>query len=144
VATQSGQRLIGIVLLLTLVACSGPQPILRSNKHLHMYGKQVAQQEINSCQEKVERTGLRPGVHQSANQGSGAVLGLLLGGAMGASAGVVGGLPGMTIGAAAGSGLGLLIGVLGGTFKPLEPDPPYADAVTSCLKEKGYEVSGWE
>jgi len=144
VVTHLWQRLIGIVLLLTLVACSGPQPILRSNKHLHVSGKQVAQQEIDSCQKKVEGTGLRPGVHQSANAGSGAVLGLLLGGAMGASAGVIGGLPGMTIGAAAGSGLGLLVGVLGGTFKPLEPDPPYADAVTSCLKEKGYEVSGWE
>ncbi|NJN69293.1 MAG: hypothetical protein HC801_02630 [Nitrospira sp.] len=143
-ATHSGQRLIGIILLLSVASCSGPQPILRSNKHLHLHGKQVAQQEIEFCRKKVEGTGLRPGVHQSANAGSGAVLGLLLGGAMGASAGVIGGLPGMTIGAAAGSGLGLLVGVLGGTFKPLEPDPPYADAVTSCLKEKGYEVSGWE
>lgn len=143
-STHSWQRLIGIILLLSVVSCSGPQPILRSNKHLHVSGNQVAQREIESCQQKVEGTGLRPGVHQSANAGSGAVLGLLLGGAMGASAGVIGGLPGMTIGAAVGSGLGLVLGVLGGTFKPLEPDPPYAEAVTKCLKEKGYEVSGWE
>ncbi len=142
--THSWQRLIGIILLLSVASCSGPQPILRSNKHLHVSGKQVAQQEIESCRKHVEGTGLRPGVHQSANAGSGAVLGLLVGGAMGASAGVIGGLPGMTIGAAAGSGLGLVLGVLGGTFKPLEPDPPYAEAVTKCLKEKGYEVSGWE
>ncbi|MBI5672735.1 MAG: hypothetical protein HZC50_05640, partial [Nitrospirae bacterium] len=47
-------------------------------------------------------------------------------------------------GAAAGSGIGLVVGLLGGTFKPLDPDPPYADAVASCLKDKGYEVSGWE
>ncbi len=143
-ATQSGQRLIAIVLLLTLVACSGPQPILRSNKQLHMYGKQVAQQEIDACRRKVEGTGLQPGDHRSANVATGAVLGLTLGGAMGASAGVLGGLPGIAIGAAAGSGLGLILGVAGGRFKPLEPEPPYADAVTSCLKEKGYEVSGWE
>ncbi|MBK9308640.1 MAG: hypothetical protein IPM58_16525 [Nitrospira sp.] len=142
--THAWQRLIGIILLLSVAACSGPQPILRSNKHLHLFGKQVAQQEIESCRKHAEGTGLRPGVHQSANAGSGAVLGLLLGGAMGASAGVIGGLPGMTIGAAAGSGLGLLIGILGGTFKPLEPEPPYAEAVESCLKDKGYEVSGWE
>ena len=143
-ATQSGQRLIGIILLLTVTACTGPQPILRSNKQLHLYGKQVAQQEIDSCQKKSEEAALRPGVHRSANAATGAVLGMTLGGAVGASAGVVGGLPGIAIGAAAGSGLGLVVGLLGGTFKPLEPDPPYADAVTKCLKDKGYEVNGWE
>jgi len=131
-------------LLIGLTACSGPQPILRSNKQLHLYGKQTARQEIESCRKKVEETGLLPGVHQSANAATGAILGLTLGGAVGASAGVIGGLPGVAIGAAAGSGLGLVVGLLGGTFKPLEPEPPYADAVTGCLKEKGYEVRGWE
>lgn len=130
--------------LISLTACAGPQPILRSNKQLNLYGRQVAHQEIDACQRKVERTGLRPGVHQSANAASGAVLGLTLGGAVGASAGIIGGLPGITIGAAAGSALGLVIGSLGGTFKPLEPEPPYAEAVESCLKDKGYDVSGWE
>lgn len=131
-------------LLLSLTACSGPQPILRSNKQLHLSGKQLAQQEIESCQKQVEKTGLRHGANQSTNAATGAVLGLTLGGAVGASAGVVGGLPGVAIGAAVGSGLGLVVGALGGTFKPLEPELPYADAVTSCLKEKGYEVRGWE
>lgn len=143
-ANRFFHRFIGIILLLTVAACAGPQPILRSNKQLHLYGRQVAQQEIESCRRHVERTGLRPGVHQSANAATGAVLGMTLGGAVGASAGIVGGLPGVTIGAAVGSALGLTVGLLGGTFKPLEPDPPYADAVTKCLKDKGYEVSGWE
>jgi hypothetical protein len=109
-----------------------------------LYGKQQAQQEIESCRRKAEGNGLRAGGGQSANAAAGAVLGMTLGGAVGASAGVVGGLPGIAIGAAAGSGLGLVVGFLGGTFKPLEPEPPFAEAVTSCLKEKGYEVSGWE
>jgi hypothetical protein len=144
VADRSWQRLIGIILLLTVTACAGPQPVLRSNKQLHLYGKQMAQQEVESCQRHVEKAGLQPGVHQSGNAATGAVLGLTLGGAVGASAGVVGGLPGIAIGAAAGSAIGFTVGLLGGTFKPLEPDPPYADAVTKCLKDKGYEVSGWE
>lgn len=143
-ADRSWQRLIGIILLLTVTACAGPQPILRSNKQLHLYGKQMAQQEIDACRKKTEEAALRPGVHRSANAATGALLGLTLGGAVGASAGVVGGLPGVAIGAAAGSGIGLVVGLLGGTFKPLDPDPPYADAVASCLKDKGYEVSGWE
>ena len=143
-ANRSWQRLMGIVLLLALAACASPQPILRSNKQLHVYGKQTAQQEIESCRKQAEKSGLRPGIHQSANAATGAVLGLTLGGAVGASAGIVGGLPGVAIGAAAGSGLGFVVGLLGGTFMPLEPEPPYADAVTRCLKEKGYEVKGWE
>ncbi len=143
-ADRSSLCLIGIILLLTVTACAGPQPILRSNKQLHFYGKQLAQQEIESCRRQVEKTGLRHGTNQSANAATGAVLGLTLGGAVGASAGVVGGLSGVAIGAAAGSGLGLVAGLLGGTFMPLQPEPPYADAVTSCLKEKGYEVRGWE
>lgn len=142
--TRSWQRCIGLVLLLSVASCTGPHPIVRSNKQLHVYGKQVAQQEIEFCQRQVERNELRPGVHQSANAATGAVLGLTLGGAMGASAGIIGGLPGVTIGAAVGSALGLTVGLLGGTFKPLEPEPPYAEAVESCLKDKGYEVSGWE
>jgi len=144
VVTLSWQRLVAGMLLLTVTACTGPQPILRSNKHLHLHGRQVAHQAIEFCQKRIEKTGLRPGVYQSANAASGAVLGMTLGGAVGASAGIIGGLPGVTIGAAVGSALGLTIGLLGGTFKPLEPEPPYAEAVESCLKEKGYEVSGWE
>jgi hypothetical protein len=70
--------------------------------------------------------------------------GVTLGGAIGASAGVIGGFPGIAIGAASGAGLGLVIGLLGGTFKPLVPDPPYADAVEKCLRDKGYEVNGWQ
>lgn len=138
------QQLVAGMLLLTVTACTGPQPVLRSNKQLHLHGRQEAHRAVESCQQQIERTGLRPGVYQSANAASGAVLGMTLGGAVGASAGIIGGLPGVTIGAAVGSALGLTIGLLGGTFKPLEPEPPYADAVESCLKEKGYEVSGWE
>lgn len=136
--------LVMCALLISLIACAGPQPILRSNKQLHMYGRQVAQLEIDSCLQRADNSGLQHGTNQSTNAATGAVLGLTLGGAVGASAGVVGGLPGIAIGAAAGSAIGFTVGLLGGTFKPLEPDPPYAEAITKCLKEKGYEVSGWE
>jgi hypothetical protein len=127
-----------------LAACAGPQPQLRSTKQLQLYGRDKARQEVAVCQRKVEATGVGAGVHQTGNAATGAVLGVTLGGAVGASAGVIGGFPGIAIGAASGAGLGLVIGLLGGTFKPLVPDPPYAEAVEKCLKEKGYEVNGWE
>ena len=56
---------------------------------------------------------------------------------------MIGGATGVAIGAAAGAGLGLIIGLAGGAYRPLEPDPPYADAVVRCLIEQGYEVTGW-
>jgi hypothetical protein len=144
VRIQWWQQLIGVALLVSLTACATPEPLLRSNKHLQLYGRQMAQQEIEACRKKTEAAGLHPGVYQSWNAGRGAILGATLGGAMGASAGVVGGLPGVTIGAAAGAGLGLIIGLAGGTYMYLEPDPPYADAMVRCLTEKGYDVKGWE
>jgi len=127
-----------------LTSCLAPEPLLRSNKQLLLYGKQKAQFEVDLCRRKAENDGLRPGAYQSENAATGAVLGVTLGGAVGASAGAWGGLTGVAIGAAAGAGLGLVLGLTGGTFKPLVPDPPYVDAITKCLKERGYEVNGWE
>lgn len=144
VPIQLWRRLIGALLLGMVTACAGPEPLLRSNKHLQLYGKQMAQEDIGACQHKAEEAGLRSGAHRSGNAAAGAGLGLTLGAAVGASAGVIGGGAGVAIGAAAGGGLGLIIGLAGGAYKPLVPEPPYADAVVKCLIEKGYEVSGWQ
>jgi len=127
-----------------LAACAGPEPLLRSNKHLQLYGKQMGEQDIESCQRMAAASGLRPGVHRGGNVASGATLGLTLGAGIGASAGLIGGLTGVAIGAAAGAGLGLIVGGVGGVYKPLVPDPAYSDAVVHCLTEKGYEVRGWD
>src|SRR5215212_8717713 len=138
------QRLVWIAVLVSSAACAGPEPLLRSNKQLQIYGKEMGQQEVEACQQRAEAAGLRSGVHRSANAGAGAALGLTLGAVVGASAGLIGGVPGIAIGAAAGGGLGLIIGLVGGAYKPLVPETPYADAVVRCLIEKGYEVSGWD
>lgn len=138
------RRCIGVAVLVSLAGCAGPEPLLRSNKHLQLYGKQMGQQEVEACQRQAEEAGLRPGVHRSGNVAAGGAQGLVLGGAVGASAGLIGGVTGVAIGAAAGGGLGLIIGLVGGAYKPLVPDPPYADAVVRCLTKKGYEISGWD
>lgn len=137
-------RLILLAIAMDFTACAGPEPVLRSNKHLQLYGREMAQQDVEFCQQQAGERGLRPGVHRSGNAATGAVLGLTLGGAVGASAGLIGGGAGAAIGAAAGGGLGLLLGLVGGAYKPLVPEQPYADTVARCLIEKGYEVSGWE
>ena len=144
VSIEWWRKAIGIAVMVSLAGCTGPEPLLRSNKHLQLYGKQMGEQDIETCQRMAEASGLRPGVHRSANVASGATLGLTLGAGIGASAGLIGGLTGVAIGAAAGAGLGLIVGGVGGAYKPLVPDPAYSDAVVHCLTEKGYDVRGWD
>ena len=40
--------------------------------------------------------------------------------------------------------VGGVLGLLAGTYKPLQPQPDYAAFVERCLKEKGYETTGWQ
>jgi phage tail tape-measure protein len=118
---------------------------LRSNAKVLLQGREASKLDVEACQQKAEAAGLQPGTaSRSGNMAAGAGLGLVAGAAVGASTGLIGGATGAAIGAAAGGGLGLLIGVVGGAYKPLEPDPPYADTVVKCLIEKGYDVTGWE
>ena len=137
---------ITAVIVLSLLSCAGiPEPILRSNAKVQLQGREASKLDVAMCQQKAEAAGLKPGTgSRGGNMAAGAGLGLVAGAAVGASSGLIGGVTGVTIGAAAGAGLGLLIGVVGGAYKPLEPDEPYANVVLRCLFAKGYEVTGWE
>lgn len=132
-------------LILSLAACAGPEPMLRSNAKFQLQGREAAKMDVAACQQKAEAAGLKPGTgSRSGNVAAGAGLGLIGGAAVGASAGLIGGVAGVTIGAAVGGALGVIIGSVGGAYRPLDPDPPYGDAVVRCLLEKGYDVSGWQ
>ena len=140
-----GHSVVVLLMCLSLAACAGPGPLLKSNAKLQMQGRETAKFEVIICQQKAEAAGLKPGTGgRSGNMATGAGLGLISGAAIGASSGIIGGLPGVTIGAAVGGALGVIIGSVGGAYRPLDPDPAYADAVVRCLSEKGYEVSGWQ
>ena len=119
--------------------------MLRSNAKLQLQGREAAKLEVAACQQKAEAAGLRPGTgNRSGNVATGATLGLVSGAAVGAASGLIGGAAGVAIGAAVGGTLGVIIGSVGGAYRPLDPDPPYGDAVVRCLIEKGYDVSGWQ
>ncbi len=136
-----------ILILLAVVglaACAGPEPILKSNAKLQLYGKDAAEREAVLCSLKAERAGLHHGTNRSGNAGAGATLGVIGGAAVGASTGLIGGPTGVAIGAAAGGAVGGLLGLLAGTYKTLEPQRDYAAFVERCLKEKGYETAGWQ
>ena len=139
------QSIIVLSVLLCLVACAGPEPLLRSNAKSQLQGREATNLDVAVCQKKADEAGLKPGTGaRSGNVAAGAALGLLTGAGIGASSGLIGGVPGVTIGAAVGGALGVIIGSVGGAYRPLEPDAPYADAVVRCLIEKGYDVSGWQ
>ena len=144
-ARTSVYQIVMAVSLLSLVACAGPEPLLRSNAKFQLQGREAAKMDVAACQQKAEAAGLKPGTgSRSGNVAAGAGLGLISGAAVGATSGLIGGLPGVTIGAAVGGALGVIIGSVGGAYRPLDPDPPYGDAVVRCLIEKGYDVSGWQ
>ena len=138
-------QVVAAVTVLSLIACAGPEPMLRSNAKPQLQGREATKLDVAACQHKAEASGLKPGTgNRSGNVAAGAGLGLISGVAVGASSGLIGGVPGVAIGAAVGGALGVIIGSVGGAYRPLEPDPPYADAVVRCLLEKGYDVSGWQ
>jgi len=138
-------HIVAAVTVLSLVACAGPEPLLRSNAKFQLQGREAAKLDVAACQQKADAAGLKPGTgNRSGNVAAGAALGLISGAAVGASTGLIGGATGVVIGTAVGGALGVIIGSVGGTYRPLEPDPPYADAVVRCLIEKGYDVSGWQ
>ena len=101
------QHLIIAVIASGLIACAGPEPMLRSNAKFQLQGQETAKLEVTACQQKAEAAGLKPGTDsRSGNVATGAVLGLISGAAVGASSGLIGGVPGVTIGAAVGAALG--------------------------------------
>jgi hypothetical protein len=137
--------MVAAVLLCALAGCSTPEPTLRPNAKVLLHGRDAARLDVEACRHKAELAGLQAGTaSRSGNMAAGAALGVVAGAAVGASTGLIGGPTGVAIGAAAGGGLGLIIGLVGGAYKPLDPDPPYADMVVRCLIEKGYDVTGWE
>jgi outer membrane lipoprotein SlyB len=140
-----GHGVVVLLICISLTACAGPEPMLRSNAKVQLQGREATKLDVAACQQKAEAAGLKPGTgSRSGNVAAGAGLGLISGAAVGASAGLMGGAAGVTIGAAAGGVLGVIIGSVGGAYRPLDPDPPYGDAVVRCLLEKGYDVSGWQ
>lgn len=94
------------VSLISLAACAGPEPILKSNTRVQLYGKDQAEREVAVCAEKAERAGLQHGTNWSGNAGVGATLGVIGGAVVGASTGLIGGPAGVAIGAAAGGAVG--------------------------------------
>ena len=92
-----------------------------------------------------ESAGAREGKGRTGNVATSTAMGAGIGAASGAAGGAIAGSVGQgsLIGAASGAVAGLLRGILFST-RSSQPNQAYANFVSRCLEEKGYEVTGWQ
>ncbi len=142
--SRRGVCIVAGVLLLT--ACSSARPILYPNAHMQSVGKEIAENDIETCRELAKSAG----AEESSGKAGRVATGTVVGGGVGAAAGAVGGAisgsvgRGSMIGAATGAVWGLLMGLYHAFAGPSQPNQAYTSFVNRCLQEKGYEVTGWQ
>jgi len=132
--------LVGIIVL--CLACAAKRPTLHPNAHLDTVGTTAAQQDIDDCLRQVIEGGRVSG--QAGKLAGSTAIGAATGAAVGAASGAVFGSAGR--GAAAGAAGGAAAGLIRGLFYSgdRDLDPEQRRLVEQCLREKGYEVSGWQ
>ena len=135
---------LGIVLS-GLSACATYQPVLYPNAYYQSAGKAVAERDIRECRQLAESSGARKESGRAGNTARSVAIGAGAGAASGAVGGAIAGAAGRgtLIGAASGATWGLLSSMLG-SGGASQPAPAYMNFVNHCLREKGYEVTGWQ
>ena len=133
----------------TLAGCARTQtPVLYPNAKLREAGPEQAEHDIEACRRLASQH-----VHGTAGRdiGRGAAVGGATGGATGAVGGAVHGAMsgrgagvGAAVGAATGAAAGATAGAVHGAVKQTEPSPVYKEFVNRCLRERGYDVIGWQ
>ncbi|MEC4890838.1 MAG: glycine zipper family protein [Nitrospira sp.] len=140
-------RLSGLAaILFVMSACSSPRPILYPNSHWQSVGKEVAAQDIDACKQLAESAGAEEGSGKAGRVAGSTAAGAGIGAAAGAVGGAISGAAGhgSAIGAASGAVWGLFTGLFHAAFGPSHPPEAYTNFVNRCLREKGYEVTGWQ
>jgi hypothetical protein len=142
--SRAWRRLSALAVALTLAGCSTARPVLYPNAHLQSVGREAAERDIREC----ERQAKAAGADRRSGAAGDVATGTAVGGGIGAASGAVGGAisgGGAGIGAAIGAASGAVAGFLGSLFtRRSSVTPAYTGFVDRCLREKGYEPTGWE
>lgn len=128
------------LLLLGACASSSKRPVFYPNNHLRQVGQPQAQRDTNTCIALAGEYGVattKDG-EVAKRTGQGAVLGGIGAGVWGLVRGDAGER------AAAGAAAGAATGAATGVFASTELSPTYKGFVARCLRERGYDVIGWE
>src|SRR5262249_11987815 len=133
-----------VVFVLALTACSTARPILYPNEHLRTVGQAVADSDIQGCEDKAKAASVEQQEGKAGEVAAGTGVGAGVGAAGGAVAGAISG--GAGIGAAIGAASGAVGGFLSSLFGAARRGPSARDTnfVDRCLREKGYEPTGWQ
>ena len=127
--------------ILALVGCANQRPVLYPNAKLKQVGEASARRDVDDCIREAEAYGAKHGGgERAARQGAG---GAVIGGVTGAVAGAVG-RGNVAERAVQGAAVG---GAAGGTHGAIHSDEPGAlhkNFVSRCLRDRGYEVIGWQ
>jgi hypothetical protein len=133
-------RAIALMAALVAAGCAGSQrPVLYPNPHLKNVGDAAAQRDIDQCMQTADDAGVSKSGNQVAKRGA-------EGAAVGAAAAGVGTLiHGGSVGggAAAGAAVGGAAGMVHGAFHN-DANPTYRNFVQRCLRDRGYDVIGWQ
>jgi outer membrane lipoprotein SlyB len=131
--------LIAGVALFFFSACASHGPVLYPNDHLKTVGEERSKLDIQECERQAaEYVKSNAAADTAKSTAIGAAAGAVVGGAVGAVTGDLG------RGAAAGAAGGGTTGLLSGLFRGSKPSPTHMNYVDRCLKEKGYDVIGWD
>jgi hypothetical protein len=126
-------------------ACASQRPVLSANAHLVGMGSTAAERDIDECLKLAEAAsaeGGKAGEDVVAGAATSSVVGAAAGGAGGAVVGQAG--QGAAAGAVGGAVASLTHALLRGLFRSKPPDPFHRQFVDRCLREKGYEPTGWK
>lgn len=132
--------LLVATLLLGACASSAKRPVFYPNAHLSNVGQSQAQRDTSTCMALASEYGVattKDG-EVAKRAGKGAVLGGIGAGAWGLVRGDAGER------AVAGAAAGAATGAATGAFASTELSPTYKRFVDRCLRERGYDVIGWE
>lgn len=131
---------LALAAAVVLVACASAQrPVLYPNAHLKNVGDASAQRDIDDCMRLADDAGVAKSNNQVARSGA-------QGAAVGATAAGVGTLiRGGSVGegALAGAAVGGAAGAVRGAFHN-DANPTYRNFVQRCLRDRGYDVIGWQ
>ena len=126
---------LGILFL--AISCSS-RPVLYPNARFHQVGEEVAQQDVDRCLQESESY-LAKYNSKAKKVATGAGKGAIAGTVMGGVSGLLFGNAGRSLVG------GAVIGAAGGaTAEALSPDEIKRSYVQQCLRDKGYQVIGWD
>ena len=131
----------GLVLAAMVAGCATQRPVLYPNAKLKRVGNEVAQRDVDDCIRLAEDYGVSSGRGDKVVRGGAG--GAAVGGATGAVAGAIGNRN-VVDSAARGAAVGATAGAVGGAVRSDRPSEAYRGFVQRCLRERGYDVIGWQ